>query len=61
VGIRAASAALGATIDEFASGRVDPRPLVGATVTLDEVGAVLAGWRPDGAGPGPKIQIDPRS
>jgi threonine dehydrogenase-like Zn-dependent dehydrogenase len=61
VGILAASAALGATIDEFASGRVDPRPLVGATVTLDEVGAVLAGWRPDGAGPGPKIQIDPRS
>jgi hypothetical protein len=39
---------------------VDPRPLVAATVGLDEVGEVLAGSRPAGAGPGPKILIDPR-
>jgi hypothetical protein len=40
---------------------VDPRPLVAATVGLGQVGEVLAGWRPDGAGPGPKILVDPRS
>jgi hypothetical protein len=38
---------------------VDPRPLVCATVGLDGVGAVLAGERPPGAGPGPKVQVDP--
>jgi hypothetical protein len=38
---------------------IDPRPLVAATVGLERVGAVLAGVRPPGAGPGPKIHIDP--
>jgi hypothetical protein len=33
---------------------------VAATVGLDDVGAVLAGERPEGAGPGPKIHVDPR-
>ena len=33
---------------------VDPRPLVAATVGLDGVGAILAGERPPGAGPGPR-------
>jgi hypothetical protein len=33
---------------------------VAATVGLAEVGDVLAGWRPDGAGAGPKVQVDPR-
>ena len=42
------------------TGRVDPRPLVAATVGLDQVGAVLAGDRPADAGPGPKIHVDPR-
>jgi threonine dehydrogenase-like Zn-dependent dehydrogenase len=60
VGILSASPGLDATIAAYASGAVDPRPLVAATVRLDEVGAVLAGTRPVGAGPGPKIHVDPR-
>jgi threonine dehydrogenase-like Zn-dependent dehydrogenase len=61
VGILSASPGLDATIRAYATGAVDPRPLVAATVGLDEVGAVLAGNRPDGAGDGPKIHIDPRN
>jgi threonine dehydrogenase-like Zn-dependent dehydrogenase len=61
VGILSASPVLEATIRAYASGAVDPRPLVAATVGLDEVGAVLAGERPQDAGPGPKIHVDPRS
>src|SRR5262249_62313203 len=60
VGILSASPALAGTIECYASGRVDPRPLVAATVGLADVARVLAGWRPPGAGPGPKIQVDPR-
>jgi threonine dehydrogenase-like Zn-dependent dehydrogenase len=60
VGILSGSPALEATIAAYASGAVDPRPLVAATVGLDQVGSVLAGARPDDAGPGPKIHIDPR-
>ena len=60
VGILGASAGLDGTIEKYASGAVDPRPLVAATVGLDRVGEVLGGWRPDDAGPGPKIHIDPR-
>ena len=60
VGILSASPALDATIDAFGRGEIDPRPLVAATVGLDEVGEVLAGRRPAGAGPGPKIHVDPR-
>jgi threonine dehydrogenase-like Zn-dependent dehydrogenase len=61
VGILSASPALDGAIAAFASGEVDPRPLVAATIGLDQVGAVLAGERPEGAGPGPKIHVDPRS
>jgi threonine dehydrogenase-like Zn-dependent dehydrogenase len=61
VGVLGASAGLARAIEEYATGMVDPRPLVAATVTLDALGAVLAGARPDGAGPGPKIHVDPRS
>jgi threonine dehydrogenase-like Zn-dependent dehydrogenase len=59
VGILGASGGLEGAIEHYASGAVDPRPLVVATVGLDEVGDVLAGrWpRPDG---GPKILVDPR-
>jgi threonine dehydrogenase-like Zn-dependent dehydrogenase len=60
VGILSASPGLDAAIEAYASGAVDPRPLVAATVGLDEVGAVLAGDRPSGAGRGPKIHVDPR-
>jgi threonine dehydrogenase-like Zn-dependent dehydrogenase len=60
VGILSASPGLDATIGAFAGGAVDPRPLVAATVGLEQVGAVLAGERPEGAGPGPKVHVDPR-
>ena len=60
VGVLSASPGIAGTIDLYASGAVDPRPLVAATVGLDGVGAVLAGERPADAGQGPKIHVDPR-
>jgi len=59
VGVLSGSPALAAAVEAYATGSVDPRPLVAATVGLGEVGDVLAGRRPDGAGPGPKIHVDP--
>jgi 2-desacetyl-2-hydroxyethyl bacteriochlorophyllide A dehydrogenase len=61
VGILSGSPGLSGAIDAYASGAVDPRPLVAATVGLEHVGAVLAGWRPDEAGSGPKLHVDPRT
>ena len=61
VGILAGSQGLAGTVARYAAGDVDPRPLVAATVSLDRVGAVLAGWRPGPAGAGPKVHVDPRS
>jgi threonine dehydrogenase-like Zn-dependent dehydrogenase len=61
VGILGASAGLAGTIERYAAGSVDPRPLVAATVGLGRVGDVLAGWRPPGSGPGPKVHVDPRA
>jgi threonine dehydrogenase-like Zn-dependent dehydrogenase len=61
VGILSASPGLDGTIDHYASGLVDPRPLVAATVRLEDVGDVLRGSRPAGSGPGPKIHVDPRT
>jgi 2-desacetyl-2-hydroxyethyl bacteriochlorophyllide A dehydrogenase len=60
VGILSASPTMAETIAQFASGRVDPRPLVAGTVGLAGTSAVLEGERPAGAGPGPKFHIDPR-
>jgi threonine dehydrogenase-like Zn-dependent dehydrogenase len=60
VGILSASPGLEETIALYASGAVDPRPLIAATVGLGEVGSVLGGQRPAGAGPGPKVLVDPR-
>lgn len=60
VGILSASPGLRGAIERYASGAVDPRPTVAATVGLADVGRVLAGWRPEGAGGGPKIHVDPR-
>ncbi|GAA1629987.1 zinc-dependent alcohol dehydrogenase [Actinoplanes couchii] len=59
VGILGASAGLAPAIAAFASGSVDPRPLVAATVGLSEAAGVLAGHRPASASRGPKILIDP--
>jgi threonine dehydrogenase-like Zn-dependent dehydrogenase len=60
VGILSASPGLAGTIAQYASGAVDPRQLVAATVGLAQVGDVFSGARPLGAGPGPKIHVDPR-
>ena len=59
VGILSASPGLAGAIELYASGAVDPRGLVAATLTLDDVGGVLGGVRPADAGPGPKIHVDP--
>jgi 2-desacetyl-2-hydroxyethyl bacteriochlorophyllide A dehydrogenase len=61
VGVLSASPGLAGTVDAYAAGAVDPRPLVAATVGLDGVGDVLAGGRPQSAGLGPKIHVDPRA
>ena len=60
VGILSGSAGLADAVTHYAAGDVDPRPMVAATVGLEQVGDVLAGVRPPDAGPGPKIHIDPR-
>ncbi len=60
VGVLSGSGGLEETVDLYATGAVDPRPLVAATVGLDATAAILAGERPVGAGPGPKFHIDPR-
>ena len=59
VGILSASPALDETISIYASGDVDPRPLIGATIGLEGVDEVLQGRRPENAGPGPKVHVDP--
>ena len=61
VGVLSASGGLEGIIDLYASGAVDPRPLIGATVSLDEVAGVLAGHRQPGWGDAPKIHVDPRA
>ncbi|HVN11356.1 MAG TPA: alcohol dehydrogenase catalytic domain-containing protein [Kineosporiaceae bacterium] len=61
VGVLSASPGLGETVAAYAGGVVDPRPLVAALVGLDDVADVLAGRPPTGAGPGPKIHVDPRA
>lgn len=58
VGVLSASPGLAGTIEAYAAGAVDPRPLVAATVTLEELPAILAGERPAGAGPGPKFHVE---
>jgi threonine dehydrogenase-like Zn-dependent dehydrogenase len=60
VGVLGGSGGLDGAIEAYATGAVDPRPLVAATVGLDDVAAVLAGTRPVGASSGPKIHVDPR-
>jgi 2-desacetyl-2-hydroxyethyl bacteriochlorophyllide A dehydrogenase len=60
VGILSASPGLGATIEHYADGRVDPRRLVAGTVGLDDVAGALMGQPLPGVGAGPKIHIDPR-
>ena len=60
IGILSGSPGLDGAIDLYASGRVDPAPLVAGTVGLDAVAGVLAGDREAGWGAGPKVHVDPR-
>ena len=60
VGVLSASGGFAGTVELYASGAVDPRPLIAATVSLDEVAAVLSGERRAEWGAAPKIQVDPR-
>ena len=60
VGILSGSLGLDGAIELLGSGAFDPRPIVAAVVGLDGVAAALGGSRPTGAGPGPKIHVDPR-
>lgn len=57
VGILSASGGLDGTIEAYARGAVDPRPLVAATVDLASLPAVLAGERPLAARAGPKFHV----
>lgn len=57
VGVLGGSAGLDPAIAAYASGAVDPRPLVGAVVPLEGLADVLAGERPTDAGPGPKVHV----
>ena len=58
VGLLSGSPGLDDAIAGYASGRVDPHPLIGAVVGLEDAPAVLAGTI-RGKG-GPKVLIDPR-
>jgi threonine dehydrogenase-like Zn-dependent dehydrogenase len=58
VGILGASAGLDPTIAAYADGAVDPRPLIAATIGLEDLAGALAGARPTGAGAGPKIHVE---
>ena len=60
VGVLSGSTGLEETVELYASGAVNPRPLVATTVRLEDVAGVLAGHRPAGAGAGPKVHVDPR-
>ena len=58
VGILGGSPGLAPAIEHYADGRVDPTPLVGLTVGLDDAVGVLDGSIRGESGP--KVQVDPR-
>jgi threonine dehydrogenase-like Zn-dependent dehydrogenase len=58
-GVLSASGGLEGAIEQYATGAVDPRPLVAATVGLADVSDVLAGRRRPEWGAAPKIHVDP--
>jgi threonine dehydrogenase-like Zn-dependent dehydrogenase len=59
VGILGGSAAFADVIVRYATSAFDPRRVIGATVGLSDVSAVLQGWRPAESEFGPKILVDP--
>ena len=60
VGVLGGSSGFAEIIDMYDSNAVDPRPLIAATIGLDDVAAVLAGQRLPAWGDSPKIHVDPR-
>ena len=60
IGLLGGSGGLAAAIGSYAAAEVNPRPLVAATVGLDQTAAVLAGDRDPAWGDAPKIHVDPR-
>jgi threonine dehydrogenase-like Zn-dependent dehydrogenase len=60
IGVLSASGGIAGTVELYASGAVDPRPLIAATVGLDHIAAVLAGEHRPEWSDAPKIQVDPR-
>lgn len=56
-GVLSGSGGLQGTIDLYASGAVDPRPLIAATVPLDQAARALT--RDPAWGAAPKVHIDP--
>lgn len=60
IGILSASPGLKGAIDLFATGAVNPEPLVSEVIGLDEVPSRLEGRRGERSGPGPKVHVDPR-
>ena len=60
VGILSGSPGLLGTIELFASGAVNPEPLVSEVIGLDEVASRLEGERGEASGAGPKVHVDPR-
>ena len=60
IGILSASPGLQGAIELFASGAVNPEPLVSEVIGLDEVTSRLEGKRGEAAGLGPKVHVDPR-
>lgn len=59
VGVLSASGGLAGAVDLYATGAVDPRPLVATTVGLADAAAVLAGERRPEWGDAPKVHVDP--
>jgi threonine dehydrogenase-like Zn-dependent dehydrogenase len=60
IGILSASPGLGGAIELFATGAVNPEPLVSEVIGLEQVTSRLEGGRGENAGPGPKVHVDPR-
>ena len=60
VGILSASPGLPRAIGYFASGAVNPEPLISEVIGFHDVADRLEGNRGRDAKPGPKIHVDPR-
>lgn len=60
VGILSASPGLAGAIAHYADASVVPDSLVSEVVALEDVPSRFRGRRGEGAGPGPKVQVDPR-